>query len=288
MSTYTPTAYKPPTYTSGRKGPIEAVSSSLATIYRQRWLAIYFAQRDFSRNYRSSHLGFLWALLNPLLMIILFMVVFSYIRPFREVTGDSALNFGLYLYCGLLPFLAFSETLSKSVSSIRNNSALIQKVVFPVEILPLTRTITIQVDKLFGLGMLIIVVAIWAQRVEWTILLLPLLIAIQLVFLLGLSYLFAVIGTYMPDVKGFLRAFVRGVFFATPIIWPESLLPESLRFLVDYNPLAVLVRAHRNLILEGQLPDLSSVLWFSVFAAALCLVGFAIFVRVKHEFADLL
>ncbi len=284
MSTYTPT------YTSGAKGPVEAVLSSLTELYRRRWLALYFAQRELSRTYRGSYLGFLWALLSPLLAVVVLTLIFSEIIGLRlgEVTGDSTLNFGLFLYCGLIPFLAFSDTLSKSTNSITSNSGLIEKVVFPLEILPLTRAVTVQIDKVFGLVVLILAVAFLEHRLNWTILFLPLLIALQLVFGLGLSYLFAVIGTYLPDIREAQRAFVRALFFITPIIWTPDRLPPNFRFLVDYNPLAFLVEAYRDLVLEGTFPALSTTLWFSLFAGMLLLGGFFIFARVKQNFADLI
>jgi len=222
-------------------------------------------------------------------LIILLTLIFSEIigLRFREVTGDSAVNFGLFMYCGLLPFLAFSNTVTRSANSIRSNAALVQKVVFPLEILPLTRAVTVQVDKLFGLGMLILVVAILEHRLQWTVVLLPLLLVLQFVFILGLSFLFAVVGTYMPDIRGTLQTIMRGLFFITPIIWPAERAPENLRFLVDYNPLAFLVEAYRALILVGVPPNLSAFLWFSIFAGALLAGGFFLFVRVKQNFADL-
>jgi ABC-type polysaccharide/polyol phosphate export permease len=283
VSTYTSS------YTSGAKGPVEAVTSSLTELFRRRWLALYFAQRELSRTYRGRYLGFLWALLSPLLAVAILTLIFSEVIGLRlgEVTGDSTLNFGLFIYCGLIPFLAFSDTLSKSTNSITSNSGLIEKVVFPLEILPLTRAITVQIDKVFGLGVLILVVAFLEHRLNWTILFLPLLIALQLVFGLGLSYLFAVIGTYLPDIREAQRAFVRALFFITPIIWTPDRLPPNLRFLVDYNPLAFLVEAYRDLVLEGAFPTLSATLWFSLFAGTLLIGGFFIFARVKQNFADL-
>ncbi len=264
--------------------------TSLATLYDKRWLAWYFVQRQLSRNYRSSYLGFLWAFLSPLFMIALYTLIFSEILGirFREVEGDSTLNFGLYLYCGLIPFLAFSDALTSATNSIRSNAALVQKVVFPLEVLPLTTAIAALVDKLFGLGVLLGVLTLLGRPPEWTVLLLVPLLAVQMLFTLGLSYLFAVIGTYVPDVRETLRAFVRGLFFATPIIWPPERVPESLSFIVDYNPLAFLVMAYRDLVLEGQLPPLSGTLWFSALAAALFVAGFAIFSKTKLRFADLL
>jgi ABC-2 type transport system permease protein len=92
----------------------------------------------------------------------------------------------------------------------------------------------------------------------------------------------------MPDVRNSLQVIVRALFFLTPIVWPAEAAPESLRFLVDYNPLAFLVMAYRDLILEGTLPDLSATLWFSLFSGALCVGAFVLFARVKQNFADLL
>ena len=284
MSAYTPT------YTSGSKGTIEAVSSSLVALYRRRWLAVYLTQRELLRSYKKSHLGFLWAFLGPLLMIVFLTLIFSetYGIKFRELLGDPGLNFGLYLYCGLIPFLAFTETLTKSITSIRSNAGLVQKVILPLEVFPLSRSITVLTDKAFGLVALILVVAVLQHRVHWTLVLLPLLIALQLVFTLGLSYLFAFIGTYMPDVREGVRVSVRALFFITPIIWTPERLPENLRFVVDYNPLAFLVVAYRNLVLEGAIPDLSWALKFFAFATVLCVVGFAVFARTKQNFAELI
>ncbi len=267
-----------------------AFTEALATFYRRRWLIKYFVQRQVTRSYRRSYLGFLWALLGPLLMVVLLTAVFSEIIGirFREVKGDSSLNFGLYLYCGLLPFLAYTEALSKGVNSIRGSSGLIQKVIFPLEILPFTVTVTSLIDKVFGLGALMIVLVLLEHRLHLTVILLPLIMVPQLLFILGLSYFMAVAGTFLPDIAEMLRAVVRATFFVTPIIWPVDRVPENLRFLVDLNPLAYLVGAYRDLILTGKLPGPMATLYFSLFALGLFIGGFALFVKFKPRFADLL
>jgi ABC-type polysaccharide/polyol phosphate export permease len=178
--------------------------------------------------------------------------------------------------------------LSQGVNIIRRNSGLVQGVVFPLEILPLTTIVASLVQNLFGLGALLVVLVAFGQQLHLTTLLLPLVLVPQLLFTLGLSYLVAVTGTYVPDIRETLRAVIRGTFFITPILWPAGRVPEEWSFLVDYNPLAVLVNAYRDLILEGELPGLESALWFSLFAAALFVVGLYVYNRVKHNFADLL
>jgi ABC-2 type transport system permease protein len=253
-------------------------------------LVKYMAQREISRGYRESYLGLVWSFLSPLLMVVLLTVIFSEVIGirFREVTGDSSLNFGLYLYCGLIPFLAYSQAVSQGVNVIRRNRNLVQGVVFPLEILPVTTVIASLVQSVIGVGALMAVLAVLEHRLHWTVVVLPLVLLPQLLFTMGLCYLMTVAGAYVPDVRETLRAVVRATFFITPIIWPISRVPEDWRFLVDYNPLAVLVGAYRDLILEGELPSSMSYGYFFLLSLALFVLGFVAFNRVKHNFADLI
>jgi ABC-type polysaccharide/polyol phosphate export permease len=222
-------------------------------------------------------------------MIILYTLVFSEIIGLRFRENQSVSNFGLYLYCGLLPFLTISETLNKGVVSMKSNSSLVQKVVFPLEIIPLTTAASAFVNQFFGFGALLVLVAILEHQLQWTMILLPIIAVPHLIFILGLSSLVAVAGTYMPDIKESLRAFVRAMFFVTPILWPpERVEGKPLEFVVDYNPLAFMVGAYRDLILKGEIPGYMALLWFTLFATGMCLVGFILFVRVKKQFADLI
>ena len=281
MSTTKASSFKP--------GLLGEFLGSLATIYERRWLVKYLVQRQMASNYRNSYLGILWAFLGPLMMVALFTLVFSEVLgiKFREVTGDSTLNFGLFMYCGYVPFLAFSQALTQGVNVMRRNRDLVTKVVFPLELLPLTQVISSFIQNMFfGLLALQLLLVVLDQRVHWTILLLPLIMLPQLLFTLGASYLIAVFGTYVPDIKEGLRAFVRAMFFITPIVWPAGRVPESAQFLVTYNPLAFLVEAYRQLVLEGKLPFGEWAVYFCLVAVTLFVVGLALFNRVKHNFGD--
>jgi ABC-type polysaccharide/polyol phosphate export permease len=274
---------------SAAPGFFGGILGSLTTTYDRRWLVKYLVQRQLASGYRHSHLGMLWAFLGPLLMVIMFTVIFSQFLgiKFREVTGDSALNFGLFMYCGYIPFLAFQDALRQGVNVMRKNRDLVTKVVFPLELLPLSQVVSSFVQHtFFGLVALQVVLVVLAQRVHLTILLLPLIMLPQLLFTLGASYVMAVLGTYVPDVREGLRAFTRALFFITPIIWPAGKVPEGLRWLVDYNPLAFLVESYRLLVLEGELPFGPKAIYFCLVAVALFVVGLALFNRVKHNFGD--
>lgn len=276
------------TFNKGKKNFAGEFVDGLAAFYRKRWLLKYFVQRQVTRSYRRSYLGLAWTILGPLIWVFFLTLVFSEVIGirFRVVQSDPTLNFGLFLYCGLLPFMAFSEALNKGMNSIRSNSGLVQKVLFPVELLPFTNALASLIDKIFGIGALLLIVLVLEHRVHWEVLLLPLIMVVQLLFILGLTYMMAVIGTYVPDMGEVIRPFIRGTFFITPILWPPERLPENLRWIEDYNPLAYLVEAYRAMILEGTLPGGLATLYFTLFSLALFCVGFGLFVRLKHGFAD--
>ena len=277
------------TYTSSDKQSIGGeVFDALGTFYRKRWLLGYFIHRQVTRSYRRSYLGLVWAVLGPLVWVFFLALIFSNIIDLknRAVEGDPTLNFGLYLYCGLLPFLTFSESLNKGINSIRSNAGLVQKVVFPLEILPFTNAIASMVDKVFGFGALLIMLLVFGRTLHPTLLYMPVIVVLQVIFILGLTYIMAVLGTFLPDVAEVMRPVIRGMFFVTPILWPPDRLPDSLSWVEDYNPLAYLVNAYRDLILNGTVPGALSTLYFALFSVALFIFGFALFVRLRPKFAD--
>jgi len=277
------------TYTSSEKqGLGSAFFDAFGTFYRRRWLLGYFIHRQVTRAYRRSCLGLAWAVLGPLVWVFFLALIFSHVIGIKDraVEGDPTLNFGLYLYCGLLPFLTFSEALNKGLNSIRSNSGLVQKVVFPTEILPFTNAIASMLDKVFGFGALLVMLLLFGRTLHPTLLFMPVIVVLQLIFILALTYIMAVLGTFLPDVGEVMRPVIRGMFFVTPILWPPDRLPESLSWIEDYNPLAYLVQAYRDLILDGTLPGALSTLYFALFSVALFIVGFALFVRLRPKFAD--
>lgn len=275
---------------SAKKSTVGEFFDGLATFWRRRWLLKYFIQRQVTRSYKRSYLGISWILLSPFVWVLFLALIFSDAVGIRDrsgfLEGAPNLNFGLYLYCGLLPFLAFSEAMNKGMNAVRSSSGLVQKVIFPMEILPFTNTIASMIDKFFGVGALLIVVLLFGRDLHWTALALPLIVVLQVVFILGLSYFMAVVGTYLPDLGEVMRPFIRGTFFLTPIIWTPDRLPENIRWVVDYNPLAYLVNAYRETVLFGNLPGGLSTLYFTLFSLALFVAGFALFNRLKGGFAD--
>jgi ABC-type polysaccharide/polyol phosphate export permease len=221
-------------------------------------------------------------------MIVLYTFVFSAVLQIRFADGGGALNFGLYVYCGLIPYLAFSEAIQGTLSTIRANATLVQKVVFPIEILPLTAIATNFVSQLFGLGGLILVFSLVERELHWTILLLPLVMVPQVLLTLGLGFMASIMGAFVPDIKEIISVLLRALLFAVPILYPVYMVPDKYRVLIDLNPLTYLVEAYRDLILEGRIPDASWSLWFALFSGVVFIAGIVWFERTKLKFADVI
>lgn len=276
---------------NAKRGAVKGVMGSFKELYTNRWLIFYFTQRQFTRNYRGSFLGFLWAFLSPLFLVALYTLVFSEFLNFRfrQVPGvEGDLNFGIYLYAGLLPFLAYAENLNKGVNIIRSSANIVQKVVFPLQALPISNAVASIADKLFGIVVLAGFYYVLSNTLHATLLLMPLILIPQLLFNLGLGYIFAVAGTYLPDISETLRSVVRATFFITPIIWPPSMIPEDYQWIINYNPIAFMVETYRDFIILGEIPGWLPLAKFGLFSAALCLIGFILFNLLKKNFADLI
>lgn len=265
-----------------------AIFGSLGVLFERRWLVWYFIQRQLTQSYRGSFLGVFWLVVGPLLMASLYTLIFSQVLGLRFRETDSASNFGLYLFCGLLPFIAFSSTLNRGSSNIRGNSALVKRVVFPLEVIPFSTAVTSLIVQFFGFAALLFLVLLFEGHLQWTLLCIPIIVIPQLLLMLGAGYLATVAGAYLPDLKESMQAITRAMFFATPIIWPAERVPEHLSFIVDYNPVAYLVEVYRNLVLDGTIPDMKELALFTLFAVALAIAGFILFDRNKKKFADLI
>lgn len=283
------------TSTANQRSLFKRALTSLRVLYERRWLIWYFIVRQLAQSYRGSFLGIVWIFLGPLLMVGLYAAVFGSLLGLRKGFGSNVnvVNYGLYIYCGMIAFNTYSGTVNKAVGLIRRSSALVQRLVFPLEILPLSTTAANVIDQVFGFAALQVLAILLGQGFHWTVVLIPFIMVPQLLFNLGLAYIFAVVGSYLPDIQETLRAVVRLSFFVTPIIWPATLAKQrGLMWAVNYNPVAIIVDAYRALILGGRhgimLPDISQLFWFSLFSAGLCAVAFLLFTKVKHNFADLL
>ena len=264
------------------------VKGLVLSLARRHELIAMMTWRDFSSRYRGSMGGLIWSVIQPLVMMVIYTIVFSLFLKIRFSTDASPLTFSVYLLCGLLPWTAFSEGMSRSKDVIRGNINLVKRVVFPLEILPMNLALAATIQQVIGLVLLVPLAWIVSGKLPLTIFLLPIFLVMQLLFAIGMNWITASLAIYIPDTGHFLNMILTMWMFLTPIFYPLDIVPSQALFLFDLNPMARLVQLYREALMSGQLPALESLLGTFFFCFATFLLGYFWFQHTKTGFADVL
>jgi len=266
-----------------------SVPKSLQSLYQHRYLIRILSARDFKVRYRGSIGGMSWAVIQPLFMIFIYTVVFSRFLGVKFGVNNSPYEFALYLMCGLLPWNAFTEGLTTSSNLIRNNTNLIKRVVFPFEVLPIILTFVTLIQQLIGLGLLIPLVLIVYSKLYWTILLIPIVLFFQILFYMGVNFLWTGFSVYLPDLRHLTALLITGLIFLAPFLYPLSFVPAGpLLVIIKLNPFTSLIILYRELIMEGIVPSLSVFGYFGLVSVLTFVIGFSWFMWSKPGFAEAL
>jgi lipopolysaccharide transport system permease protein len=257
-------------------------------MYVRRELLGSFVGRDITSKYKGTIMGLFWNVINPLVMLAIYTFLFSVVLRVKFDVDDSTGNFALYLFCGMVPWLAFSESVGRSTGIIMAHQNLVKKTVFPLEILPCYVVISSLVTECFSLIILLGATLFVLKHLSVYLIFLPLLLLLQLMFAMGLACFFASICVFFRDVAHVVNLMLLAWMFLTPIMYPETLIPERLRFIVWMNPMALLVSMFRNVVLEGSPPALWKLGAFSAWAVVVFCAGLFFFKKTKWEFADVI
>ena len=249
-------------------------------------LIFSFAKRELLGRYKGSALGIAWAILTPIVMIAIFTLVFAGIFGARFGVSDSHWDYALYLFCGLVPWTMFQESVQQSASTIVVHSNLVKRVVFPLETLPAAQVFAALANQLFATIALLIAAVVVRQRLELSAIWLPVLLIPQIIFALGAAWLIAALGVYLRDIAQGITLLLMAWMYLTPIIYPESIVPDHLRTFINLNPFTSLVRSYRRIFLEGLAPDWRGLAYFSAVAVILFIFGYWWFARTRRGFAD--
>ena len=243
--------------------------------------------RDLKQRYVGSVGGFIWSFVHPVVLLVCYTFVFSVILRMRLDPKAGTDNFALYLFCGILPWLMFQDTLVRSCGVITENASLITKTVIPAEILPIAITISNLVHHLIGLAILVAALSLFHTihlSVFWVFLYLPILIILAQ----GLGWLVSSLNVFFKDTTQVLNVLMIFWFWFTPIFYPVDMIPDSFRLMVAVNPMATLVTGYRNAFLQLSQPSLEHILILLAWTSAALLVGAFFFRQSKPAFADVL
>ena len=251
-------------------------------------LILSLARRELVARYKGSVLGIMWALLTPIVMIAIFTFIFAGIFGARFGSTGSHWDYALHLFCGLLPWTMFQETTQLSATTIVGHANLVKRVVFPLETLPIAQALSSLGNQMFGTLALLTAILIIRHEIPATLLWLPLLVVPQLLFTLGAAWLVASLGVFLRDIAQGISLLLMAWMFLTPIIYPESMVPERYRVFININPFTPLIRSYRRVLLEGVQPDWRGLAYFTLCALVSFFFGYWWFARTRKNFADVI
>jgi len=273
-------------YQSSAKIPLWRPAAAL--LGEHRGLVRSMVRRDLSSRYKASIIGPAWAIITPAVMIIIYTVILSGIFGARFVAQGGHLSFAVYLLCGLLPWIAFSEAIQRSTTSLTDNVNLVKRVVFPTEALPVNLALSGIAQQMIGTVVLLAGALLLEHTIRPTALLLPLLLVPQFLVTAGLGWLMASLGVFIRDMPQVNQLTLTTWMYLTPILYPENLIPQKYQWVVNLNPIAPLIRSYRRILLEGRAPDWRGLGVTMAFALVCFVFGYWWFQRTKKAFADIL
>jgi lipopolysaccharide transport system permease protein len=260
--------------------------SELATLYRHRQLIAALTARDLKARYRGSLLGYFWSLANPLLLLGVYTLVFTKFFPTQVVQP-----YPLFLFSGILAWTFFSAATLESTSSISANAGLIKKVMFPAEALPLVVVLSHLVHFALAIPILLAAIAIFAMMGKFTItatvLLAPLLMILQTMFVAGIAMTVSSASVLFRDLRDIVANLMQLGFFVTPIIYRiDNIESRGLRAMLRINPMTPFVVAYQDLFFFGRIPNLSDSILIVAYAFGSLFMGFFVFDRLRDSLAE--
>lgn len=262
-----------------------------AELWQYRELVLNLVVRELKARYKNSVLGFVWSLLNPLAMMVVFTLVFTVMVP-----ATNLKNFPIFFLCGFLPWQFFTTAITSGMHSLVFNSNLVKKVYFPREVLPIASVIANLVNFLLALVVLFGALLVTRTNLSPYLWLLPVVILIQTCFVLGVAFLLSTLNVFYRDTGMIMDVALQAWFFLTPIFYPIEVLPRSFqiagltldihRLMYILNPIASLIAAYRDLLYWGYRTNMDFFLRTAVSALIVLIFGYWFFLRYSRRFGE--
>jgi lipopolysaccharide transport system permease protein len=257
---------------------------SVRYIFSHRDLLLRVTWNDIGRRYAGSLLGIGWVVIGPVALLGLYATVYRVI--FRvQLPGLGGWLYVLYIFAGLVPYLMTAEALSSGVGSVVVNRAVLNNTVFPIDLAPVKAVLAAQGSMLVGMigtigGVIIL------GHASWTLLLVPVVWALQLMALVGIGWILSLVNVVVRDVQNLIAVILVMVMVASPIAYTPSMVPASLKAIIYLNPFAYFVLTYQDIIVRGQLPDPITALVLVTISVGLFAVGGWFFSRSKYALID--
>jgi ABC-type polysaccharide/polyol phosphate export permease len=251
-------------------------------LWQYRDLVRNLVIRDLRIKYKGSSLGVAWSLLNPLVMVVVYTIAFQYVIRLQID------RFPVFLLVGLLPWSFFVSTLTQGSGSVADNGALVRKVAFPRLALPVAAGTSQLVQFALAFGFFVPVSLAFGARLSPALALVPLIVALQYLFVLGVALALATATVYFRDFRHLIDVAVQVWFWLTPVVYSLELVPENWRAVVLLNPMASFIVAYRDAVLHASAPPLAVAAIMLAWTAASLAGGLYVFARHERRFAEVI
>lgn len=249
-------------------------------LYEYRELLKTNVKKDIRGKYKKSFLGFLWSFLNPLLQIGVYAIVFPLIL---KNTQD---NYVIFLCTGLIPWTYFSTTVARSAGCMIENGNILKKVYFPREIIPISLVTAEAFNFIVSTAIILAFVIFYGLGITKYIIFYPIILVVQYLLVLGLSFIISAVTVYFRDLQHFIGVGLQLLFYGTPIVYSGDTIPESFKWIIKINPMSYIINAYRDIFYNQKAPNLLELGKASIVFIILCIIGYAIFNKLQKRFAE--
>lgn len=261
-----------------------------ASAWRNRSLVLALAKRDVMGRYRGSMMGLAWSFFNPVFMLLIYTAVFSIIFKARWGLGEdeTKADFAIILFVGLIVHGIFAECVNRAPNLIIEHANYVKKVIFPLEVLPWVGLASAVFHASVSVVVLLLAQLALRHTLPWTAVLFPLVLVPLALGTVGLAWFLAALGVYLRDIGQTTVMFTTVMMFVSPVFYPVSNLPPSMRGWMLLNPLAYIIEEGRNTLIFGRVPDPAQWLLSLALAIVIASLGFAWFQKARRGFADVI
>ena len=249
-------------------------------IYNYRELLKTNVKKEIRGRYKNSFLGILWSFLNPLLQLLVYSVIFGALLA----GGDE--TYPIYICVALIPWTYFTTAISQAAFTVIGNADIIKKVYFPREILPISVVTSGAVNFVISTIIILAFVIFSGLGLSWYIVFYPLILLIQYILLLGISFIVSSVTVYFRDLEHIIGVVLMAAFYATPIVYNIEQLPHALQVLVNLNPMTHLINGYRDIFYYHQMPNMEILFILLGISLVLTIAGYFIFKKLQKGFAE--
>lgn len=252
----------------------------LKRIYKYREFLKTNVKKDIRGKYKGSFLGILWSFVNPLLMSLIYAIVFPFILK------NSQDNYVTFVVIGILPWTFFTTVISQGTFCILANAGIIKKVYFPREILPISVAVSGLVNFMIALPIIIAFLLLSGIGLSFYALLFPLIALTEFILLLGIIFITCSVNVYIRDAEYIIAFFVNMLFYATPVLYSATLFPDKYRAILNLNPMTTIINSYRDIFYYQTMPNLSALLMVLGCSLILLIIGINVFKKLEKKFAE--